>query len=116
MGSLDREPENKYTLLYRFRYYKDELAHDSKDVRNWYKVEIASEPDEKVVIEKTRSIFGMLANYAGDRLQECLRGNLDTQSFMEVFEAMPFVHKRQANEQEQKEFDENDKAAEKSAR
>jgi hypothetical protein len=31
------EPEAKYELTYRFRYYKDDKAFESEDEKHWYK-------------------------------------------------------------------------------
>ena len=35
MGSLSKQ-DDKVVLEYRFRYYKDDRAFDSKDTKNWY--------------------------------------------------------------------------------
>jgi hypothetical protein len=39
-GVREIVPEEKYELVYRFRYYKDEKVFESQDTKNWYKAEV----------------------------------------------------------------------------
>jgi hypothetical protein len=38
---------NRWTLVYRFRYYKDEKVFNSKDEKNWYTLKGKTDTDEE---------------------------------------------------------------------
>lgn len=51
------DPENKWTMIYRFRYYESDDAWDGKDRKSWYKTtgtgtEAQMETNVKFVIDK----------------------------------------------------------------
>lgn len=52
------EPDLKYEIVYRFRYYKDDKAFDSKDEKSWYRATVAG--TRAFVIASLRTVARLL--------------------------------------------------------
>lgn len=87
------EPDVKYKLTYRFRYYKDDKAYDSEDTKNWYEGEISG--TRAYVVAAIRMVAKTLESKADDKLYEIMNESGDMQEFMRKFADMPFSYVRQ---------------------
>ena len=85
------EPEQKYELTYRFRYYKDDKAFDSDDKRNWY--EGICTGTRSYVTAAIRATAKALEETADGDLYELLNDHGYDQ-FIREFQDMPFVFMR----------------------
>jgi hypothetical protein len=86
------EPDQKYLLKYRFRYYKDDKVFDSDDKRNWY--EGFCTGTKNYCVLSIRAVAAQLAKTANNaRVYETLNEG-DYNDFMKRFEAQPFVFMR----------------------
>lgn len=85
------EPDNKYMLRYRFRYYKDDKVFDSDDKRNWY--EGTCTGTRNYVIATIRFIAQQLEQKADGELYEVINDHGYDQ-FMREFQQQPFVFMR----------------------
>jgi hypothetical protein len=93
------EPDAKYELIYRFRYYKDDKAWDSADKKNWYKGELTG--TRNYVVMSLRSVAKRLesVSVAGIPLYELLNEN-DIDKFMREFQDAPFVMAKMLSNEE----------------
>jgi hypothetical protein len=87
------EPDVKYKLTYRFRYYKDDKAYDSEDKKNWYEGEVTG--TRAYVVASIRSVARELERRADGKLYEIMNESGDMQEFMRKFADMPFAYVRQ---------------------
>ena len=87
------EPDVKYELTYRFRYYKDDKAYDSEDKKNWYEGEVTG--TRAYVVASIRSVARELERRADGKLYEIMNESGDMQEFMRKFADMPFAYVRQ---------------------
>lgn len=86
------EPDQKYHLKYRFRYYRDDKIFDSDDKRNWY--EGICTGTKNYCILSLRSVAAELARKANNaKVYETLNEG-DYSDFIKRFEAQPFVFMR----------------------
>ena len=86
--------DGKACLVYRFRYHVDDKAFDSKDEKNWYRMEPASaeEGDLDKLLEVVRSIAGLMAVKGDTQVYEIMMENFDDMAaFLEEFRKAPFV-------------------------
>jgi hypothetical protein len=91
------EPDVKYKMTYRFRYYKDDLQpFESKDRKSWYEGEITG--TRTYCILSVRKVAEMLhgASKAGEPLYEVLNNN-GIDQFTRDFQDLPFVFGRFEN-------------------
>lgn len=67
MAAVFRPPGEPWQVKYRFRYYKDDRAHDSADESSWYEVRGPSgdESTEHKLCAITDRMAGMTAAYFG---------------------------------------------------
>jgi len=105
-GLREIVPEEKYSLTYRFRYYKDDNAWDSEDKKNWYEAEVTG--TRAYCLASLRSVAEQLAKAA--RLRQ--EGNAEVGRVYEVindsgydefqrkFMDMPFVFARQETKEQ----------------
>lgn len=92
------EPNQKYELKYRFRYYKDNKQFDSEDKKNWYEGTFTG--TRSYVIAAIRFTAKELEKRADGDLYELLNEHgLD--QFMREFEKMPFVFMRMLDKKDQ---------------
>ena len=91
LASLNKLPDGSFRLLYRFRYYRDDKAFDSEDVKNWYEG-ILSPDHEEIVVHKVSQTIKTMCQIGGRDLCEHLRGNKDLKTYMDEFAKLPFVH------------------------
>jgi hypothetical protein len=84
------EPQAVYEFKYRFRYYKDEHAFDSKDRRNWYEGSIYG--TRSFVIAGIRQAAKTLLQ-SGESYYELLNDG-DIDAFFRRFQDAPFVFAR----------------------
>lgn len=96
------EPDNKYELTYRFRYYNDDKIFESDDKRNWYAGTCTG--TRSYCIFSLRSAAAALAEAAHAQVFETINEG-DYKDFMKRFEAQPFVFMRRQNTPPTKEAD-----------
>lgn len=84
------EPDARYELVYRFRYYKDDKAFDSQDEKNWYKATATG--TRAYVLAGIRMAASMMAEHAIGKLYEII----NDRKFMDA----PFVFARQVSKEE----------------
>lgn len=93
---------DEFKIQYRFRYYEHPTdAWDGKDRKSWYEATVGGESREEV-LAKFRELAALLAIKFGDGIvYELVRG-LDESfdSFVERFQALPFIHKRDVSAEE----------------
>lgn len=93
MGAVSEiAPEEKYKLVYRFRYYKDDKIFESEDKRNWYRCECSG--SRAYCIASLRNVAKGLADAAGGQQVYETINNGDYQDFLRRFQAQPFVFMR----------------------
>ena len=85
------EPDKKYELTYRFRYYKDDKAFDSEDKKNWY----------SGICTGTRSYVIACISFTAKQLELKADGELyellndhGYDKFIREFQDAPFVYMR----------------------
>ena len=91
-GITEIEPDKKYEINYRFRYYNPESEDpwDGKDKKNWYKG-TASCTREYAIQSMRVMVQGMKMMGAIGEPGEVVN-NGDYNDFMERFVAQPWVH------------------------
>lgn len=88
-----------FRLLFRFRYYKDDKAWDSKDEKSWHEVRI-TERTEAQVIEVVRAINKRMFALGAIEQWEVLRGTRTPEEFAHEWLRLPFNEGRVMTEQE----------------
>ena len=91
------EPDAKYELTYRFRYYEDDKFWDSKDKKNWYKGTLSG--TRTYVVAIFRLVVKNLAERATGPSYEVMndKGYPD---FIKRFQDQPFVTGRWLSKEE----------------
>lgn len=98
------EPDAKYELVYRFRYYKDDKVFDSEDEKNWYKATATG--TRAFVLAGIRMAASMMAEHAIGKLYEIINDG-DFAEFSRKFMDAPFVFARQVTKEETSESEVN---------
>jgi hypothetical protein len=83
--------EEKYEVVFRFRYYKDDKAFDSDDKKNWYKGTVSG--TRAYVIASLRAAAQLIATTAIEPLYELLNER-GIDQFMRELQDAPFAHVR----------------------
>lgn len=91
------EPDQEYELVYRFRYYKDDKAFDSEDLRSWYRGVLTG--TRHYVVESFRSAARLIESNAIGKLFEVMNEG-DYKDFMRRFQNQPFAWVRQVSNEE----------------
>lgn len=101
LAQIDRNPDGKsFHLEYRFRYYEDDKAWDSKDRKNWYAGDLHGESEEQV-LEKANSVFQTMCDVAqGEIYRHQRKPGQSTESYFEEFTKLPFVHGKKMTKEE----------------
>ncbi len=86
------------TITYRFRWYRDEHAFDSKDVRQWWNVE--ADGGLAKGIESMRFIVHKLKEIGAGKVTELLKGNLSTRDFVALLRHQTFAHSKTVTQAE----------------
>ncbi len=74
LGSVWREGD-RYILEYRFRYYVDNETFDSKDKKNWQRMEVPTDrATEEQMIRAMRTVVEALWKGSGGKRYETLIG------------------------------------------
>ena len=89
------EPDSKYELVYRFRYYKDDKAFDSEDKKNWYSGTLTG--TRSYVLAAMREVAGTMESVAKGKLYELVNEDGDVSKLMRKFQDLPFVYMRASN-------------------
>lgn len=82
------EPDTKYELVWRFRYYNDDKVFDSEDRKSWYQGTVSG--TRSYVIAAIRKTAEMIATISPYPLYEVLNDK-GIDDFMRRFQDMPFV-------------------------
>jgi hypothetical protein len=85
------EPDAKYEMTYRFRYYTDGPDPFNDDKKNWYKGTLSG--TRNYVILSFRSVAETMKSLSPAPLYEVMN-NGDYEDFMRRFNQMPFVFAR----------------------
>jgi hypothetical protein len=70
MAALWRDPGEGFVLQYRFRYYVDDRAHGSEDVKNWYRVNFKADVPEAEGLRAGNLIATLTAAQYGGELHK----------------------------------------------
>lgn len=102
------QPEDNWTLLMRFRWYKDDKIFDSDDRRNWYTMKAVGESAEQVTAHMTVIAEQMLKMADAQDFQTQLshyeiNGNGDAFAKMVIERPPPFMHAQQMSKEEAEE-------------
>jgi len=92
------EPDQKYELTHRFRYYKDDKAFDSKDKKNWYRGTITG--TRHYVLEVMKPLVQDLKELGAVGEPYELINNGDYDDFLRRFQDAPFVYAKQVSKEE----------------
>lgn len=107
LTTLSRTPDdNNLEIMWRFRYYRDEKAWDSKDKKHWYRA-VGPRQKQEEVISHIRMVCQASALRAGSHAEdyyELLRGSMSVREFMELLGKQPFAHTKQVTEAEAREM------------
>ncbi len=85
------EPDQKYELVYRFRYYVDDKQWDSEDKKNWYRGELTG--TRNYMLLSLRSVVDHMLLGADGPVWE-LVNDKGLADFMRRFQDLPFVFAR----------------------
>jgi hypothetical protein len=96
-GALYREEEGEtlgpWTFKYRFRYYVDNKAHDSDDVKNWYTATLPEGATEVNALESIRMMTDMVSReYRGAPVHKAVIRSKKAEDVMKALEREPFCH------------------------
>lgn len=91
------EPDVKYELTYRFRYYEDDKFFDSKDKKNWYQGTISG--TRNYVVLTFRQVAKALADKAEGSSYEVMNDK-GYDDFMRRFNDQPFVVAKMLSKEE----------------
>jgi hypothetical protein len=99
-----------WIVQYRFRYYAEEDGDDpwsGKDKKNWYSGVIPKDsgPTEEEIVSKIGEMFTLLEDRAEGKGYALIRGAGSLKDFMNEFQELPFVHSREATNEEKAELD-----------
>lgn len=108
------EPDAKYELDYRFRYYEDDKAFDSKDRKSWYKAEVTATRHFAIVSIRTVANEMHKAGATGEVYELINEGDFD--AFSKKFLDAPFAYARAATKEEAEEAMMKEKQHEESIR
>ena len=89
LGIREVEPDKKYEVVYRFRYYEDESVFNSDDRKSWYEGTVSD--TRKNVIIKIREMAKIMNSAAVGKLYEYINDK-GIDDFTERFKKAPFVH------------------------
>lgn len=98
-GLTEIEPESKYQIDYRFRYYEDDKAFDSKGRKSWYKVVVPSTRAFAIAVLRELAKHLAEAADAGGELIEILNEG-DIEAFTKKITDSPFAYSRMATKEE----------------
>jgi hypothetical protein len=83
---------------YRFRYYKDEHAFNSKDDKSWYDLKPAKDGPlhtDQEMIDACSTMATFIQNTReGSKKWELIRGASTFDQFVQQFKKLPFAHTR----------------------
>jgi hypothetical protein len=103
MAVVNRAPEGRrFRIAYRFRWYRDRKAWDSKDVRRRYATVVTNET-EGSMISKMREMWTVFASLASVKLGadaagwELIRGGLTVAEFVDRLATMPGISTKRFN-------------------
>jgi len=99
------EEEEYWHIQYRFRYYHSDDPWDQEDKKNWYEIRVSKTDSLASVIETVNEMFKIIEETADGDCYKLLRGEGTHKQFFTEFEKLPFVHKREATEEERREMD-----------
>lgn len=88
-------------LQYRFRYYIDDKAHDSKDEKRWFEALLKS-ASEAEAIASCQIVAKKLAEISNTEIVEMIKGSKTVEEFTEELTNQPFASKREMSAEEAK--------------
>jgi hypothetical protein len=89
------EPDAKYELTYRFRYYKDDKPWDSEDKKNWYRGEVTG--TRAYVIASIRAVVDTMVA-TGPKYE--VMNDRGYAQFQRDFQDQPFVFAKMLSKEE----------------
>jgi hypothetical protein len=90
--ALYRDPGERWTMLYRFRYYRDDKVFDSKDIKNWYCWRAPTDRTESEVIKFTDSLAEFIALEARAKLHKLFLRTDKVEKILEAMKHGDFTH------------------------
>lgn len=93
LASISME-DGKPCLVYRFRYHVDDKSFDSKDKKNWFRMEPnkGESGDVEKLVDVVRAMAALMALKSNTEVYEIMMENFDDMAaFLEEFRKAPFV-------------------------
>lgn len=92
LGCVHRQlPDGEWKLDYRFRYYEDDKAHESKDRKTHFAMTIDASTPESVVAEKTERAFQMMCGPMGGELDVTVIESDEPRVFHHLMSGKPYM-------------------------
>lgn len=89
----------KYIIEYRFRYYLDDKAFDSEDIKNWYRMEIQKDgATEDKIIEVVRALVKKLWIDGGGKRYEVLMDDSGVDGLLREMKKWPSISMKKVDE------------------
>jgi hypothetical protein len=88
-------PDEKYALVYRFRYTVDDKIFDSADQKHWYEGTLSG--TRHYVVQSFRAVANQMASCARTQVHEVLMENRDTSAFLRRLESLPCIFARRGD-------------------
>lgn len=80
-------PDQKYELVYRFRYYRDDAVFESQDKKNWYRGTLTG--TRNFVLQSFRQVFQALASASHSHHAYEVLNDGDARAFREKIFSLP---------------------------
>lgn len=96
---IDMDRKQKMKLVYRFRYYKDDLVFHSEDEKHWYELTIIDRTPREA-LDATRDIVHKIAGAMDSKVTEIVVDERGPQGVVDRMQKLPFMHTTIAKENE----------------
>lgn len=94
LAGLGKEADGQLVLQCRFRHYRDDKTFESKDKKNWYRVEISDEDVDHAIATVRELAAGLWKEFGGKRY-EVLMGPAGLERLTHEWMQLPFNTKVQ---------------------
>jgi len=87
--------EGEFVARYRFRYYRDDKAWDSDDVKNWWEARCPGKTEDQIIamIDDVAAALRRQGFSTSEPWRRIVRGN--SEAVLEALKQAPFSHIRQ---------------------
>lgn len=90
--TIYRDPGEPWTVLYRFRYYRDKKTFGSQDEKRWYCFQAPADRPESEVITLTNRIADLVSLEAGAKMHKLLLRTDKPEKVLEAMKREDFCH------------------------